>query len=90
MGGGEVLVVPTYGHHGREYSRREMLRYFKLLSPDFVVVKARAMPTYALSAVWWKRLLQRVLDRIPPLRPNLHLEIAVPAKRRGIVARPHW
>jgi SAM-dependent methyltransferase len=94
MGGGisvdEVLAVHTYGHHWREYSRREMLRYFKLLSPDFVVVKARAMPTYALSAVWWKRMLQRVLDRIPPLRPNLHVEIALPTKDQGIVARPHW
>lgn len=94
MGGGisidEVLGVPTYGHHWREYSRREMLRYFKLLSPDFVVAKARAMPTYALSAVSWKRVLQVGFDRIPVLRPNLHIEIELPAKRHGIVAQPHW
>ena len=94
MGGGisvyEVLEVPTYGHHWREYSRREVLRYFKLLSPDFVVVKARFMPSYALSAVWWKRMLQRGFDRIPLLRPNLHIEIALPAKCQGIVIQPHW
>jgi 2-polyprenyl-6-hydroxyphenyl methylase/3-demethylubiquinone-9 3-methyltransferase len=94
MGGGitvdEVLGVHTYGHHWREFSKAELLRYFALLSPDFVPVKVRLMPTYVLSSVRWKRLAQRVFDKIPMLRPNLHVEIELPQKARGIVAEPSW
>ena len=94
MGGGitvdEVLLTHTYGHHWREFSRSELLRYFQLLSPDFAVVKACFVPTYALSQVRWKRFAQQVLDKIPLLRPNLHMEIELPKKDRGIVATPSW
>lgn len=94
MGGGvrvdEILGFHTYAHHWREFSRAEMLRYFNLLSPDFVVAKARLMPTYQLSSVRWKRLAQRLFDNVPILRPNLHIEIELPNKKHGIVAKPGW
>lgn len=94
MGGGitvdEVLGFHTYAHHWREFSEAEMVRYFELLSPDFNVVKARLMPTYTLSKVRWKRLAQRLVDRVPMLRPNLHIEIELPHKVHGIVAQPAW
>ncbi len=67
----EVLNKHTYSHHWREYSRREVLRYFALLSADFVPVKARLMSTYTYSAVRWKRHVQRVLYQVPILRPGL-------------------
>lgn len=94
MGGGitvdDVLGLHTYAHHWREFTRAEMVRYFELLSPDFTVVKSRLMPTYALSKVRWKRVAQRIFDRVPMLRPNLHIEIELPHKVRGIVAQPSW
>ncbi|WP_445144053.1 class I SAM-dependent methyltransferase [Dyella sp. Tek66A03] len=94
MGGGisvgEILHTHTYAHHWREYSRREVLEYFRLLSPDFVPVKARLMPTYMRSAVRWKNVAQRTLDLMPLLRPNLHIEIALPSKNHGIVVTASW
>lgn len=86
----QVLGTHTYGHHWREYSRREVLRYFQLLSPDFVPAKARLMPSYMRSKVPWKRAAQWTLDRLPLLRPNLHVEIDLPTKRRGILASASW
>jgi len=94
MGGGlsvdRILGQHTYAHHWREFSRREMLRYFALLSPDFQPVKAKLMPAYAYSSVRWKSIVQRLLDCLPLLRPNLHLEIALPVKSRGITAKASW
>ncbi|MGB5733505.1 MAG: methyltransferase domain-containing protein [Thiohalocapsa sp.] len=86
----EVLTTRTYGHHWREYSRREVLDYFQLLSPDFVPFKARLMPTYMRSKVPWKNAMQWLLDGVPLLRPNLHIEIDLPAKSRGIVISASW
>ena len=86
----QVLGMHTYGHHWREYSRKEVLCYFHLLSPDFVPFKARLMPTYMRSRVRWKNVAQWTLDRLPLLRPNLHIEIALPKKARGIVASASW
>lgn len=86
----EVLNQHTYSHHWREYSRREVLCYFHLLSPDFVPVKARLMPTYMYSKMRWKSGVQQALDLLPLLRPNLHVELALPVKRHGIVASASW
>ncbi|WP_266181449.1 class I SAM-dependent methyltransferase [Dyella humicola] len=86
----EILKTHTYGHHWREYSRREVLRYFQVLSPDFVPVKARLMPSYMRSAVRWKNVTQWTLDLLPLLRPNLHVEIAMPTKTNGIVVSASW
>lgn len=86
----EVLGKHTYAHHWREYSAREVSRYFRLLSPDFRVVKLRLMRTYRPSDVSWKRFVQRALDICPLLRPNIHAEIELKEKRSGIVATPAW
>ncbi|WP_019465412.1 class I SAM-dependent methyltransferase [Dyella japonica] len=94
LGGGisvdEVLGKHTYAHHWREYSAREVARYFQLLSPDFSTAKLRLMHTYRLSDVPWKRSVQRLLDLCPLLRPNIHAEIELTEKRSGIVATPSW
>ncbi|MDR3446338.1 MULTISPECIES: class I SAM-dependent methyltransferase [unclassified Dyella] len=94
QGGGisvdEVLGHHTYGHHWREYSAREIARYFRLLSPDFTPAKLRLMHTYRLSDVKWKRITQQLMDACPLLRPNVHAEIELTSKQAGIVAAPSW
>lgn len=95
MGGGltvdEILKVPTLGHHWHEYSRRQLRRYFLMLSPDFEV-------THLLTLRDWyprhrrrlRRLVGRVMDTLPGLRLQIYAEIAVVAKRHGIVVAPSW
>lgn len=95
FGGGlsvdEVLGVHTYGHHWREFSRLELIRYFCLLSRDFVTVKAKTTRDYyAPDSRSWRRRLGRGLEAFASLRPNLHLEIELVEKRHGIVIEPQW
>ncbi|GAB2191914.1 hypothetical protein MAH1_35230 [Sessilibacter sp. MAH1] len=85
-----VLSTNTYGHHWKEYSRKEIIKYFQLLSPDFISTKFRLMPTYNYSKVKWKNKVQSLLDLIPLLRPNLHIEICLPSKSKGITLTPSW
>ena len=93
FGGGisvdEILLTPTYGHHWKEFSRREIIKYFCLLSPDFNTVKAvypASFQTIPPKGAF-SRLLQ---EHLPFLRQNLHVEVELARKEVGIVARPHW
>jgi 2-polyprenyl-6-hydroxyphenyl methylase/3-demethylubiquinone-9 3-methyltransferase len=94
FGGGisvdEVLATHTYGHHWREFSRKELIRYFCLLSPDFNTIKAKTMRNYYASPDRRsRRVIQAIFEMFPGLRPNLHLEIELANKSGGIVVQPH-
>lgn len=86
-----ILSTPTHGHHWKEYSRREVARYFRLLSPDFRIAKARCMPDFAPAARGPVTAVARAIERLlPPLRPNLHVEVELRHKRSGIAIDPAW
>ncbi|HET9033447.1 MAG TPA: methyltransferase domain-containing protein [Dokdonella sp.] len=95
LGGGisveNILRTHTYGHHWREFSAGELCRYFSLLSPDFKVVKAKRVRNFPYAnARRGRGILSCVLETIPGLRPNLHLEIELSSKNHGIVIQPGW
>lgn len=78
----DILGTPTYGHHWREFSRSELIRYFELLSPDFVTFKCHfAAPYELLPSHPIRRLLYR---QLPWFRPNIHLEIELKDKSHGV------
>lgn len=86
-----ILSTNTYGHHWREFSKHELIRYFCLLSPDFNTVKAKAMRNYyPQPGSGWKKALSKGAELLPGLRPNLHLEIDLRSKQHGIVIEPGW
>lgn len=91
FGGGitvdEILGMRTYGHHWKEFTLHEVIRYFCLLSPDFNCIKACYPDRFGLSS---KASAARVQRWFPKLRPNLHLEIELPTKQAGITASPTW
>ena len=87
-----VIGVHTLGHHWKEYSRRELVRYFTLLSPDFscqnfaYVEAYRPRPTKKIGTG-----LVLSLERVIPfLRPDLYVEVELTRKVAGIVVEPHW
>jgi 2-polyprenyl-6-hydroxyphenyl methylase/3-demethylubiquinone-9 3-methyltransferase len=88
----DVICLCTSGHHWKEYSLRELREYFRILSPDFVIEKGLYVDDYFVregrrdqSGRWgW------LTDYIPLLRPNLHLEVGLPRKERGIIVSPGW
>lgn len=88
----DILEMHTYAHHWKEYSLRELVAYFRRLSPDFDCIKAKHMPEYAegyngTPAKWLVRQLERY---VPILRPNLHFEVLLREKASGIVVEPSW
>jgi 2-polyprenyl-6-hydroxyphenyl methylase/3-demethylubiquinone-9 3-methyltransferase len=87
-----LLRWPTLGHHWKEYSRQELLEYFTRLSPDFRIAKALHTREYRApgftSALG--RTVMAIEGALPMLRPNLHLEVELPAKRAGIIVEPGW
>jgi 2-polyprenyl-3-methyl-5-hydroxy-6-metoxy-1,4-benzoquinol methylase len=94
-GGIEVLNIlqsHTYAHHWKEYSRREIIYYFCALSEDFNTIKATYLTEFDddYLEVRGSRLTKFVERLIPFLRPNLHIEIELTGKSRGIRIEPTW
>ncbi|MEM1092384.1 MAG: class I SAM-dependent methyltransferase [Pseudomonadota bacterium] len=87
----EIIGVPTSGPHWKEYSRSELVEYFRLLSGDFVVGKARYVHfVNGRSPAWKQRLAAAPGWVLPPLRNSLYLEIDLPAKMAGVCGDPAW
>jgi 2-polyprenyl-6-hydroxyphenyl methylase/3-demethylubiquinone-9 3-methyltransferase len=58
-----ILGTVTYGHHWKEYSRKEIMEYFRRLSPDFAVeVSTYCWRAYSYSPGnlldWGRRLIR--------------------------------
>jgi SAM-dependent methyltransferase len=85
----EILTIPSFGHHWREFALAELRDYVALLSPDLRIERALRLPRdyrhRRLGAL--PALVERLL---PPLRDQLYLEIGLPAKQRGITATASW
>lgn len=85
----EILTVPSFGHHWREFALAELREYVKLLSPDLVMERGLRLPH-----LYRRRRLAPVLNllelMVPPLRDQLYLEIGLPEKRLGITATASW
>lgn len=93
FGGGlealDILRMRTYAHHWKEYSMREVIYYFCVLSPDFNTVCAQYVQAFAplpKSLPRWVGLL----EQLRPFKPNLYLEIEVREKNVGIQLEPAW
>lgn len=87
----DILKLRTYSHHWREFAMSELIRYFSLLSPDFRIAKAKRVRHFPQAEKQRGRgLLSGALESFPGLRPNLHLEVELVSKDRGIVIEPTW
>ncbi|MFT3897709.1 MAG: methyltransferase domain-containing protein [Thermomonas sp.] len=86
----EILAYCTHGHHWKEYSRRELLRYFELLSPDFRTRIALVEDDDGTPRSRRQMLVQAMAKAVPVLRSRLHVEVDLPEKRHGIAIEPHW
>jgi len=92
MGGGlsvdQILNTHTYGHHWKEYSAREIKRYFETLSPDFAVRRL----AYAHDFTQYRRSPPKfIVNAIPILfKCNIYADIELAFKDAGIVIDPCW
>ena len=87
----EILATPSHGHHWKEYSLREVERYFRLLSPDFVIQRSiHVEDELATDASLGQRIAASIRRSIPVVRSRLHVEVGLPTKRTGVVVAPAW
>ncbi|MDT8322136.1 MAG: methyltransferase domain-containing protein [Xanthomonadales bacterium] len=80
----EILQTPTYGHHWKEFSRREICHYFCALSPDFHIHRAIEVDSGFREP--GSRLARLLRFRLP----QIYCEVDLPQKNSGIVIEPHW
>jgi len=96
FGGGietlDILRHNTYAHHWKEYSLRELIYYFCVLSPDFNCVDAAQIQEYQPGYLGKPagKFVRWIEQSVPCTRPNLYLEVELMRKDRGIVVEPHW
>lgn len=88
----QVLNRRSHTQHWKEYSRRELADYFRILSADFAPPRVFCTEEY-VPAFLRRRLAQPLLwtERIlPPLRPYLYAEIELARKAHGVTIEPRW
>lgn len=88
----DILGVKTFGHHWKEYSMRELREYFALLSPDFRCINAAYTEDFQTGYLAKRggKLVNWLERTLPPLRPDIYVEIELAQKNQGITAQPHW
>lgn len=88
----DILHVPTNGPHWKEYSRREIREYFRLLSRDFSLgTLAYCSYKSSLPRLNWKRRVLYDLSRvIPILSEGIYAEVDLTRKDAGISVQPGW
>jgi hypothetical protein len=96
MGGGitveDIINQHTHGPHWKEFSLQELRLYFELLLPDFFSYKVLYVDDYGCQQAPQRisRLGRSLAKHISILRPNLHIEIDLVHKERGIAVAPAW
>ncbi len=88
----DILDHRTYAHHWKEYSLRELIFYFGLLSPDFSGINGAHVeeynPNFARNSM--STIAGWLEHALPGLRPDVYIEIELTRKDKGIVVEPHW
>ncbi|MFY0593268.1 class I SAM-dependent methyltransferase [Roseivirga sp.] len=87
----EILNYVTYGHHWKEYSRKEIKQYFSLISDDFKLSidffeYQKVTKDNGIRGVIWSTLL-KVGTRINWLAPNIEAIIRI-EKVMGLKMKP--
>lgn len=85
----------TYGHHWKEYSRKELPRYFALLSPDFEVSVAAISygpPSRELRAElgWIRSALLRLGNALGGFADNLEAVVRLRARTQWVAEPPPY
>lgn len=79
----DILGYHTLAHHWKEYSRKELVQYFALLSADFSVVKCEYTLDEHSRTLWLQKWIKGI-------RQGLHMEIELRQKANGIQLTPEW
>lgn len=79
-----ILDTRKFGHHWKEFSMKELLLYFSLLSPDFRCIKYEYTDDRNAEEATEGSIKEFLLSHLSSLKPNLYLEFELAEKRAGI------
>lgn len=88
-----IFGTVTYGHHWKEYSRREVMKYFQRLSPDFSVeVSTYCWRPYSYSprslTDWGRRLVRWVGNSSTAFADELEVIVTLTGRTSFTAATP--
>lgn len=85
----DILEIQDYAPHWKEYTRKDILKYFSMLSPDFIISKIIYNDLYGWQSIG--RAEQLMQKRLFPglFSPTMYIEVELPKKNAGIVPVPH-
>lgn len=86
----DIVMQNTYGHHWKEFSLKEVRRYFNLLSPDFTCVKCEYTDDRNRDEKRSSLTKELFIQHLDILKPNLHVEVELAKKDHGITMKPAW
>lgn len=85
-----IFDTGTLGHHWKEYSAPEIVRYFAFLSPDFEVRRLDIMAVTADRFEDRERLPVPIPAEVDVSGDQIFAEIRIREKRAGIAVDPPW
>jgi SAM-dependent methyltransferase len=86
----KILDTHTFGHHWKEYSMKEVLLYFSMLSSDFRCVKYEYTDDRNSEEIEENPIKEFLLKHVSFFKPSLHVEIELAEKEKGIFLMPSW
>ncbi len=85
----QIISLNTTAHHWKLYSEKDLITYFQLLSPDFIV-KRIVYYNYSTKKSIIRKIKALAEKGIKYLREALYAEIVIERKEHGIIAKPGW
>lgn len=86
----EIMQFGTYGHHWKEFSLSELLRYFEYLSIDFENSKYLLTVLPEDAEVSLSGISEEISRQTDVRAHNIYLEVTLTSKNSGIVVDPPW
>jgi 2-polyprenyl-3-methyl-5-hydroxy-6-metoxy-1,4-benzoquinol methylase len=91
-----ILSEVTYGPHYKEYSLREILNYFKLMSPDFKC-EITLFTLRPFDSTWYRspksalrEVVRRIENRLPWLGEEIEAIVRVDSKKQWLAKTPDF
>ncbi|MDN3204148.1 class I SAM-dependent methyltransferase [Algoriphagus sediminis] len=88
----DILSKVTYGHHWKEYSKKEILEYFERLSPDFEVkISTYSYKEYELKPpFFFFKILSRIGNASGFFADDLEVIVNLRSKNKWVAQPPEY
>ena len=86
----DIFKIGTFGHHWKEYSSTEILKYFEILSPDFIPGRLELHATRKWGPYPQHELSAPIRSAVNTEADTIYFELVLLRKDTGIVPKVPW